>query len=149
MKRQMRVMRAGLRAATMALLSVGGTTVLAACPPVAGDGTRLASGPLQMAWRVAGSAPGTAPGTAPDIAVGRHFVVELQLCPADARLTKVDASMPAHRHGMNYRPSLTALGEGRYRAEGLMFHMAGDWELRFEVELAGQRLSLSDGVALR
>ena len=137
----MRLMRAGLRVAMMAVFTAGGAAVMAACPPTAGDGTRLASGPLQLAWRVV--------GVPPDVAVGRHFAIEVQLCPADAGLTRVDASMPAHRHGMNYRPSLTALGEGRYRAEGLMFHMAGDWELRFDVELAGQRLSLSDGVVLR
>jgi len=134
-------LRIAARLLLPALLTVGAAAVLAACPPAAGDGTRLASGPLQMAWRVAGDQP--------DIAVGRHFVIKMQLCPAEARLTRVDASMPAHRHGMNYRPSLVALGDGRYLAEGLMFHMAGDWELRFDVELGRQRLSLHDGVALR
>ena len=34
---------------------------------------------------------------------------------------------------MNYRPTVTATGEGRYRADGLMLHMAGKWELVFEV----------------
>jgi hypothetical protein len=134
-------LRFAARVLMSTLLMWSGAAVLAACPPVAADGKPLASGPLRMAWRVVGPAP--------DIVVGRHFEVELQLCPADARLTRVDASMPAHRHGMNYRPSVVNLGEGRYRAEGLMFHMAGDWELRFDVEVAGQRLSLSDGVALR
>jgi hypothetical protein len=46
---------------------------------------------------------------------------------------RVDARMPEHRHGMNYRPTITATGEGRYRAEGLMLHMAGKWELVFEL----------------
>ncbi len=45
--------------------------------------------------------------------------------------------MPSHGHGMNYRPTLTALGAGRYRAEGLMLHMSGVWELAFIVRDAG------------
>ena len=46
---------------------------------------------------------------------------------------KVDAHMPEHRHGMNYAPTLKALGPGRWRAEGLMLHMPGRWEFVFEV----------------
>jgi hypothetical protein len=64
--------------------------------------------------------------------VGRHFAVEFAVCPAPESV-RVDAGMPEHRHGMNYRPSVTATGEGRYRAEGLMLHMAGKWELVFEM----------------
>ena len=45
----------------------------------------------------------------------------------------VDADMPAHRHGMNYRASVTALGDGRFRADGLMFHMAGRWRILFDL----------------
>ena len=45
--------------------------------------------------------------------------------------------MPSHGHGMNYRPTVAALGGGRYRAEGLMFHMPGQWELTFIVQSAG------------
>jgi hypothetical protein len=63
--------------------------------------------------------------------VGQHFAVEFAVCPAPESV-RVDAWMPEHRHGMNYRPTVTATGEGRYRAEGLMLHMAGKWELIFE-----------------
>jgi cytochrome c peroxidase len=45
--------------------------------------------------------------------------------------------MPEHRHGMNYAPAVKALGPGRWRAEGLMFHMPGRWELTFEVTAGG------------
>ena len=45
---------------------------------------------------------------------------------------------PAHRHGMNYRPSISALGGGRFRAEGLLFHMPGRWELVFELRADGK-----------
>jgi hypothetical protein len=63
--------------------------------------------------------------------IGQHFAVEFAVCPAPESV-RVDAWMPDHKHGMNYRPTVTATGEGRYRAEGLMLHMAGKWELVFE-----------------
>ena len=50
---------------------------------------------------------------------------------------RVDARMPAHRHGMNYRPTVAAAGDGRFAARGLMFHMPGDWELSFDVNPGG------------
>ncbi len=112
---------------------------VAACPPNAVDGRLLSADAVQAAWRVDG----------PPIVNGRHFALLLQLCPAGARLAKVDASMPEHRHGMNYRPSLAALGDGRYRVDGLMFHMAGRWELRFDVEADGRVERLSDSVMLK
>ncbi len=69
--------------------------------------------------------------------MGRHFTIEFELCPhGDAKAPseiRVDAQMPQHKHGMNYRPSVKALGQGLYRAEGLMFHMPGRWELVFEL----------------
>jgi len=64
--------------------------------------------------------------------VGEHFTLDFAVCPAPESV-RVDAWMPEHRHGMNYRPTVAALGGGRYRAEGLMLHMAGKWELVFEV----------------
>ena len=51
---------------------------------------------------------------------------------------KVDAEMPAHRHGMNYRTTVQSLGGGRWRADGLMFHMPGRWRFLFELDRAGQ-----------
>ena len=39
---------------------------------------------------------------------------------------------------MNYAPEVKALGPGRWRAEGLMFHMPGKWEFVFEIRAAGK-----------
>lgn len=79
--------------------------------------------------------------------VGRHFGLDLAVCPlGDASLPlalRVDADMPAHRHGMNYRPTVRRLGEGRYRVEGLLFHMAGQWRLSFELSADGRLDRLS------
>ncbi len=48
--------------------------------------------------------------------------------------------MPAHDHGMPTRPRVTAdLGEGRYRLDGMRFHMNGDWEIVLEILADGRR----------
>jgi len=80
-----------------------------------------------VAWR-------TTPANPP---VGQHFVVDLAVCPKAGvpapTVVRVDATMPDHRHGMNYKPTVTASAPGRFRAEGLMFHMPGRWQFVFEV----------------
>lgn len=119
-----------------ALLLAAVVLPLAACPL---PGRPLQAGATQLAWRVDGA----------PITIGRHFVVDVRVCPADATLQRVDATMPEHRHGMNYRPGLKALGGGRWRAEGLMFHMAGRWELRFDVEAGGRVEQLRESVTLQ
>ncbi len=96
-------------------------------------GSRVESPRLALAYR-------TIP---PRIAVGEHFAVEIALCAkGDLKLPgviSVDAWMPEHRHGMNYKAGVTATGGGRFRAEGLMFHMPGRWEFVFDV--GGERLA--------
>jgi cytochrome c peroxidase len=100
-----------------------------ACTPAL-EGTRLESARHVLAYK------------ASSLSVSEHFSVDVEACakagPAP-RTLKVDAHMPAHRHGMNYAPKVTALGPGRWRAEGLLFHMPGKWELIFIVD--GERLA--------
>ncbi|TXG79722.1 MAG: hypothetical protein E6R11_02260 [Rhodocyclaceae bacterium] len=79
---------------------------------------------------------------------GRHFTLEVELCKGALSapgmvLARVDADMPEHRHGMNYRPSVHRLASGRYRVEGLLFHMPGLWRLRFDIVDAGHPLELT------
>ncbi|MEJ0040311.1 MAG: hypothetical protein WDO68_30520 [Gammaproteobacteria bacterium] len=45
----------------------------------------------------------------------------------------VSATMPAHAHGMNTRTEVEPLGEGRFLVRGLLFHMAGDWDVLLQV----------------
>jgi cytochrome c peroxidase len=74
--------------------------------------------------------------------VGKHFSVDIAVCAKNGpapRTLKIDANMPDHRHGMNYRPTVKPAGPGRWQAEGLMFHMPGKWQFVFFVE--GERLS--------
>jgi hypothetical protein len=71
------------------------------------------------------------------IRVNAPFEIEAMACASEPVTgLKVDAHMPDHRHGMNYRPTVSPLGEGRYRARGLVFHMPGRWEILFDVETA-------------
>jgi hypothetical protein len=70
------------------------------------------------------------------IPLNAPFALEIRLCDARmadlSRLTAVDAWMPAHRHGMNYKATLTKRDWGHYRAEGLLLHMPGEWEFTFD-----------------
>jgi predicted TIM-barrel fold metal-dependent hydrolase len=111
----------------------------AACPAAPAGAQTIEQPPLRVDWwPQAGS-----------IAVSQPFVLQLALCPARAELLRVDATMPEHRHGMNYRPKLVAEGEGRWRAEGLVWHMPGRWELALELRLDGQVQRLRQSVVLR
>lgn len=76
------------------------------------------------------------------VAVGEPFVVEIAACArgaAGAAEIAANAHMPEHRHGMNYRPTVRALGDGRFRSEGWLFHMPGRWEFVFDV--GGERMT--------
>lgn len=81
--------------------------------------------------------------------VGEPFVMMVELCPAAAKLVGVDASMPEHRHGMNYQPSVTAMADGRWRVEGMVWHMAGRWALRLDTQLGEQAHRLTPSVVLK
>jgi cytochrome c peroxidase len=119
--------RAGLRFALAAALTL--PAAAQACEPGLA-GTRLESGRFVVSFR------------AEEIAVSRHFALEIAACarsgPPPSAL-KVDAHMPDHRHGMNYKAEVTRTGPGRWRAMGLLFHMPGKWEFLFEID--GERLS--------
>jgi hypothetical protein len=75
------------------------------------------------------------------ITVGSPFQVMLSVCSEDGepveRLT-IDATMPAHRHGMNYKPEVRAGADGRYEARGFLFHMPGAWQFAVTVHSKGQ-----------
>lgn len=77
------------------------------------------------------------------------FVVRVELkdpetgAPVEDATVRVDATMPAHGHGMATRPepdpgvctggTCTHPG-GVYTIRGLKLHMPGEWQFRFEVE---------------
>jgi len=71
------------------------------------------------------------------IAVGQAFVLELAACAKSgapvSESVKLDAYMPEHRHGMNYRTRVVAKGAGRFHSEGWLFHMPGRWDFLFDI----------------
>ena len=108
---------------------LSGTALACELPP----GKRIESERVALSYRT----------TPSPIVIGQHFTLELAVCakqavPAKDRV-KLDAHMPEHRHGMNYRPEMKRLGAGRYRSEGWLFHMPGRWEFVFE--LGAERLT--------
>lgn len=50
----------------------------------------------------------------------------------DASVT-IDARMPAHGHGMLRDVELERVGPTEYRAEGMLLHMVGHWEVHVDV----------------
>jgi hypothetical protein len=56
----------------------------------------------------------------------------------NAPAIEVDARMPAHGHGMNRVPKVARQGDGSFKAEGLLFHMPGHWELYFDISQGGK-----------
>jgi cytochrome c peroxidase len=132
-KRRNRI-RLALAAAGLAFFA--GTA--GACEPLL-KGTRLESPRFVLVFRQEA------------IAVAQHFALEVAVCAKTSAVpesVKVDAQMPEHRHGMNYAPEVKPLGPGRWRAEGLMFHMPGKWEFVFEVRAAGKSDRLAHGFLL-
>lgn len=81
---------------------------------------------------------------------GRHFAIDIEVCPHEGAspplALRVDADMPAHRHGMNYAVTVRRLADGRYRAEGLLFHMPGRWRVRFDLSADGRLVQLAHEV---
>ena len=87
----------------------------------------------------------------PVIALGQHFAIEAVVCGdgTPPALMRVDAQMPEHRHGMNYRPTVSGTPGGPMRADGLLFHMPGRWQLVFELAGGERPLRLTDDLTVR
>ena len=143
-------LRAGGEALTTRIALIVGVGIVALAPAFAGacdvpagftPRARVEQGGVIVLYR-------TVP---PTIEVGKHFSLDALVCADSGTpvLERVDATMPEHRHGMNYRATVGAKGPGRYVAEGLMFHMPGLWQLVFDVERAGQRTRLTSDLDLQ
>lgn len=117
---------------TFACFLLSANAAMACTPELpSGKGQRVESAKYALTFR-----------TQPEkIEIGKHFALELALCAKEGAAApesvRVDAHMPEHRHGMNYKTTVTSISPGKYRAEGLMFHMPGRWEYIFEVRTAG------------
>ena len=70
------------------------------------------------------------------IRVGRQFKLTVIVCQGGNAWSGelvMDAFMPAHGHGMNYKPEISKTGNGEFLANGLLLHMPGEWRLDFKL----------------
>ena len=138
-------MKRCLRAGALAFaIFVSHPVIAADCPLDLGHGTGLVvfSQRLMVALR-------------PEplqVEVGQPFSLIMNVCTKrgePAELVAIDATMPAHKHGMNYAAKIVPGVDGRYRVEGLVFHMPGDWELVFDVRSGGETERLTHGLVVK
>jgi len=120
-----------LRGLALAVLAAAWPAAYAACD--AGPGVLRGRTPkVALAFRT----------TPPVIKVGELFSLQAEVCPQEnisVTGLKVDAGMPAHKHGMNYQPRVSRTGPGKFTATGLMFHMPGLWQFIFDVDTPAGR----------
>jgi hypothetical protein len=81
-----------------------------------------------------------------DVQVGQPFEVSLIACNKDGSAfdgeLKANATMPAHKHGMNYTPVFVTKGNGTYHGTGFLFHMPGKWQYVFDLRRGDQSSSI-------
>jgi len=77
----------------------------------------------------------------PRIEVSSPFQVTIAPCAASGitiNRVSVDATMPLHRHGMNYQPAVEKTDGGSYTATGLLFHMPELWRIEVGITADGK-----------
>ncbi|WP_170332037.1 FixH family protein [Ruegeria arenilitoris] len=85
-----------------------------------------------------------------EVPLAQPFSILISVCDEIAIDTlRVDATMPAHQHGMNYVPKVTELGDGLFRVDDMLFHMPGLWELQVDVGFGGEPVSYTSEVELK
>lgn len=112
------------------------------CPSQAEGYRRLQSSDAEVAYRWEPA----------ELKIGQFFAVEVVACRAPGTEPVggivIDATMPAHGHGMNYRPSAKNVAPGHYRFTGLMLHMAGTWRVTIDLVQGAKRTRLTHEVKL-
>ncbi len=107
--------------------------ILALLVALAGCQTPAASlktgdGSYRVAWHPAGEET---------IAANAYFDLEVRVTPrGDASPPAAftfDATMPAHRHGMNVIVSAEPVGDATWIVRDVLLHMPGEWALDFDV----------------
>jgi hypothetical protein len=137
-------MRRALPALLLAALAgAAAATADAACPADGQGLRRLKTADAEIAYRFEPAEP----------KVGEFLAMEVWACrvPGAAPVDEIaiDAAMPAHGHGMNYRPAAVRAGAGHYRFTGLMLHMPGTWRITFDLIQGATRTRLAHEVNLR
>ena len=73
--------------------------------------------------------------------VAQHFSMQFRTCRGEQSLKpdsfKVDALMPKHGHGMNYKADIDIQRDGMVEATGMLFHMPGQWQIKVDLSYDG------------
>lgn len=130
--------------APVVVLALGSLASPVSACPASEQGFRLLASPeAEVAYRWEPA----------ELKVGQFFAAEVVTCrvPGDeaVRDIRIDATMPAHGHGMNYRPSATNPAPGHYRFSGLMLHMPGIWRVTIDLFQGSKRTRLTHEVNLK
>jgi hypothetical protein len=75
------------------------------------------------------------------VKISEPFEIDIFVCAdrqPEAGNMKLDATMPAHKHGMNYKPEIQQVANNIYRGSGMFFHMPGEWQISVEL-LSGDK----------
>jgi YtkA-like protein len=132
-----------LSAAVAALAAMAPARAETACPGEAQGFQRLKTADAEIAYRWEPA----------ELRVGQFFSAEVVTCrapgPEPVGQITIDATMPAHGHGMSYRPAVAPMGAGRYRATGLMLHMPGTWRITFDLLQGAKRVRLTHEMDLK
>lgn len=77
------------------------------------------------------------------VPLNEPFEIEFRLrrtdgAPLGEVRCEVDATMPAHRHGMLRAPTVDSYPDGSFRARGMLLHMTGEWVFTFDVRRGGR-----------
>ena len=123
-------------AAIAALLALPAAAAGACEPPLRGaELQRIEGSRYVLAWRAL-----------PALRGHEFLTIEAGVCAREGQprptTLRMDATMPEHRHGINYRPSVTPRGTGRFEVAGVLLHMAGRWEFVFDVNIGPERETL-------
>jgi len=87
--------------------------------------------------------------------VSEPFSATISVC--GERLSNVsldmDATMPAHGHGMNYKPEISVIEQSdslmQVKVDGLVLHMPGEWQWTVELKNGDERMRAEQSFELR
>jgi hypothetical protein len=129
------------RMARTLLLLLAALTILPACGGARGAGADAwpfaaptMFGNYRVTWRTADGAP---------IPNNEPFRIDVRVAakdgsPVTGAQVVFQGDMPGHGHGMLREPRTTEVGDGRYRIDGVLLHMAGRWVVHLDVIEGGR-----------
>lgn len=60
--------------------------------------------------------------------------------PINFEFTRIDATMPAHKHGMVVKPKIRRMSPSKWRIDGFKLHMKGAWRFELVFKASGREV---------